>query len=114
MKIKILIAFFAFIISSHSFARDFDDCLITDIFLDNASLANVKIDCPISNRPSCAGTDNYFALDKETEAGKQIYSLMLMAFAANMKISGFIVNDQNSCPVWQPNIPMLRWITVKK
>ena len=95
-------------------ARDFDDCLVEEIFVREGSGAFVKIDCTIQNTPTCATSNTYFAIDNQSETGKQTYSLTMMAFAANMKISGFVINTENSCPIWQSNIPMLRFVTVKK
>lgn len=96
------------ITTNTSHARDFENCKILEVVLDSGSNAHIQLDCSISNRPACANTDKYVALNKETESGKQLLSLVLTAFAAKMNISGFVENAENTCPTWQSNVAMLR------
>ncbi len=91
--------------SSFSNAYDFDRCGVIEVVLGaDSKNGHVKLDCEISIATD-ATEKNYFAFDRSTESGKQVYSLVLMAFASDAKISGWV--DNNVTPAWLPTVSLL-------
>lgn len=100
--------------SNNLMSADFSSCHVSEIVLSGNINAHVQLDCVISGLPSCAEAKSYFAFDKSTESGKQYLSLLMAAFAANMKVSGYVYKEENTCPSWQTNVALLSHLRVKK
>jgi len=112
---QIFIILTLLIVPNYTFAWDFSECLVAEVILgDDDRNAHVQLDCSISNVPSCAVANRYFAIDRSTESGKQKLALVMTAQASGMKVTGNIVQGENSCPVWQGNVALLAHLRVKK
>jgi hypothetical protein len=58
----------------------------------------ISLNGSLQERPSCAtDTDWHFVLDTSTDSGKQTYSLLLMAYAANKNIN---LGGLNNCALY--------------
>ena len=111
---KAFFILFMLAVSRSVFSADFISCHVTEIVLVGDVNAHVRLDCFISNTPTCVTAKKFFTFDKSTEAGKQYLSLVMTAFTANMKVTGFIEKSENSCPAWQNNVALLKQLRVAK
>jgi hypothetical protein len=114
--VKVGLGVFFFLVSSNLLADyNFTGCHIEEIVeVNNTNNSHVRLDCEITPRPTCAVAGAWFAIDKSTDQGKQLLSLVTTAFSINAIVSGNVNQNQGSCPTWQNNIAMLVHLRVKR
>lgn len=114
LKMNLIFLMTSIFYSGNLLAMDFSGCHVAEIVIAGDINAHVRLDCPISNVPTCATSNTYFSFNKSTDSGNQYLSLVMTAFAANVKVSGFISHDENSCPAWQNNVALLNHLRVTR
>lgn len=114
MRLKGIILMILLTSSGMASAMHFQNCQIVEVVAAGVINTHVRLDCAISPLPSCATAGLWFAIDRSTTSGAQYLSLVMMAFSSGMRVTGYVVQSEGSCPVWQNNVALLQSIRIVK